>query len=170
MVTDADLLYDTLRRVNIDFLIAGEKASEFLADNLKAKVAVLNNALNKDDSKTAYSSREEHPDWFQGLETNCATKVSPLLLFLNTCSSPRISAKRFYRREKIWFACKIKRNIREIKNRMKNFWKKSKFIFLNYFKFVYNLKFYLILNENKFINLFIIHEFKFVNNINKNNY
>ena len=151
MVTDADLLYDTLRRVNIDFLIAGEKASEFLADNLKAKVAVLNNALNKDDSKTAYSSREEHPDWFQGLETNCATKVSPLLLFLNTCSS----AKRIYRREKIWFACKIKRNIREIKNRMKNFWKKSKFIFLNYFKFVYNLKFYLILNENKFINLFL---------------
>lgn len=78
LVTDADLLYDTLRRVNIDFLIAGEKASEFLAENLKAKVAVLNNALNKDDSKTAFSSRDEHPDWFQGLETNCATKVNPL--------------------------------------------------------------------------------------------
>lgn len=82
LVTDADLLYDTLRRVNIDFLIAGEKASEFLAENLKAKVAVLNNALNKDDSKTAFSSRDEHPDWFQGLETNCATKVSPLPLLL----------------------------------------------------------------------------------------
>lgn len=78
VLSDADLLYDTLRRVNIDFLIAGEKASEFLADNLKAKVAVLNNALNKDDSKTAYSSREEHPDWFQGLETNCATKEAYL--------------------------------------------------------------------------------------------
>lgn len=104
MVTDADLLYDTLRRVNIDFLIAGEKASEFLAENLKAKVAVLNNALNKDDSKTAFSSRDEHPDWFQGLETNCATKVSPLpflFFFLNTCSSsPRILAKRIYMRKR----------------------------------------------------------------------
>lgn len=75
-LADADLLYDTLRRVNIDFLIAGEKASEFLTENLKAKVAVLNNALNKDDSKTAFSSRDEHPEWFHGLETNCATKVS----------------------------------------------------------------------------------------------
>lgn len=104
LVTDADLLYDTLRRVNIDFLIAGEKASEFLAENLKAKVAVLNNALNKDDSKTAFSSRDEHPDWFQGLETNCATKVSPLpflFFFLNTCSSsPRILAKRIYMRKR----------------------------------------------------------------------
>ncbi|XP_043786648.1 DNA fragmentation factor subunit beta [Apis laboriosa] len=78
VLSDADLLYDTLRRVNIDFLIAGEKASEFLAENLKAKVAVLNNALNKDDSKTAFSSRDEHPDWFQGLETNCATKEAYL--------------------------------------------------------------------------------------------
>lgn len=76
LFADADLLYDTLRRVNIDFLIAGEKASEFLTENLKAKVAVLNNALNKDDSKTAFSSRDEHPEWFHGLETNCATKVS----------------------------------------------------------------------------------------------
>ncbi|KOX78649.1 hypothetical protein WN51_07510 [Melipona quadrifasciata] len=78
VLTDADLLYDTLRRVNIDFLIAGEKASEFLTENLKAKVAVLNNALNKDDSKTAFSSRDEHPEWFHGLETNCATKEAYL--------------------------------------------------------------------------------------------
>ncbi|KAK9303431.1 hypothetical protein QLX08_004912 [Tetragonisca angustula] len=78
VLTDADLLYDTLRRVNIDFLIAGEKASEFLTENLKAKVAVLNNALNKDDSKTAFSGRDEHPEWFYGLETNCATKEAYL--------------------------------------------------------------------------------------------
>lgn len=93
MVTDADLLYDTLRRVNIDFLIAGEKASEFLAENLKAKVAVLNTALNKDDSKTAFSSRDEHPDWFQGLETNCATKVSPLR-FLSSTNIGELTRKR----------------------------------------------------------------------------
>lgn len=78
LLTDADLLYDILRRVNIDFLIAGEKASEFLTENFKAKVAVLYNALNKDDSKTAFSSRDEHPEWFHGLETNCTSKVSSL--------------------------------------------------------------------------------------------
>nr|XP_003700517.1 PREDICTED: DNA fragmentation factor subunit beta [Megachile rotundata] len=74
VLTDADLLYDTLRRVNIDFLTAADKASKFLTEHLKTKVAILNNALNKDDSKTAFSSREEHPEWFRGLETNCTTK------------------------------------------------------------------------------------------------
>ncbi|OAD53042.1 hypothetical protein WN48_10844 [Eufriesea mexicana] len=78
VLSDADLLYNTLRRVNIDILIAGEKASEFLTENLKAKVAVLNNVLNKDDSKTMYSSRDEHPEWFRGLETNCTTKEAYL--------------------------------------------------------------------------------------------
>ncbi|XP_050485604.1 DNA fragmentation factor subunit beta isoform X1 [Bombus huntii] len=78
VLTDADLLYDILRRVNIDFLIAGEKASEFLTENFKAKVAVLYNALNKDDSKTAFSSRGEHPEWFHGLETNCTSKEAYL--------------------------------------------------------------------------------------------
>ncbi|XP_017883726.1 DNA fragmentation factor subunit beta [Ceratina calcarata] len=78
VLSDADLLYDTLRRVNIDFLAAGEKASEFLTENLKAKVAVLNNTLNKDDTKTRLSSRDEHPEWFRGLETNCATKEAYL--------------------------------------------------------------------------------------------
>ncbi|KOC68920.1 DNA fragmentation factor subunit beta, partial [Habropoda laboriosa] len=74
ILSDADLFYDTLRRVNIDFLTAGDKASEFLTENLKAKVAVLNNALNKDDSKTVLSDRDEHPEWFRGLDTNYTTK------------------------------------------------------------------------------------------------
>ena len=73
--TDADLLYDTLRRVNIDFLTVGDKAAKFLTENLKRKVAVLNNVLNNDDSKTSYSSRKDHPEWFSGLETNVTTKV-----------------------------------------------------------------------------------------------
>ncbi|KAG7203878.1 hypothetical protein KM043_013239 [Ampulex compressa] len=72
--SDADLLYDTLRRVNIDFLTAGDKVSQFLTEKLKTKVAILNKALNKDDSKTACSTREEHPEWFRGLETNYTTK------------------------------------------------------------------------------------------------
>ncbi|XP_043249895.1 DNA fragmentation factor subunit beta [Colletes gigas] len=74
VLSDADLLYDTLRRVNIDFLTAGDKASEFLTENLKAKVAVLNNVLNNDDSKTTLTARDEHPEWFHGLETNYTTK------------------------------------------------------------------------------------------------
>ncbi|CAL7952337.1 unnamed protein product [Xylocopa violacea] len=78
VLSDADRLYDTLRHVNIDFLTAGEKAAEFLTEKLRTKVAVLNSALNKDDSKTTLSSRDEHPEWFRGLETNCATKEAYL--------------------------------------------------------------------------------------------
>ncbi|XP_076642504.1 DNA fragmentation factor-related protein 4 [Halictus rubicundus] len=74
VLSDADLLYDTLRRVNIDFLTAGDKASEFLTENLKAKVAILNSKLNKDDSKTTFTNRDDHPEWFRGLETNYTTK------------------------------------------------------------------------------------------------
>lgn len=74
--TDADILYDALRRVNIDFLIAGDRVTQFLTENLKAKVALLNKVLNKNDSKTALSTREEHPEWFENLETNCMSKVS----------------------------------------------------------------------------------------------
>lgn len=65
-----------MRRVNIDFLTAGDRVAQFLTENLKAKVAVLNSALNNDDTKTALSARNEHPEWFQDLETNCTSKVS----------------------------------------------------------------------------------------------
>ncbi|XP_043682461.1 DNA fragmentation factor subunit beta [Vespula pensylvanica] len=74
VLSDADLLYETLRRVNIEYITAGDKVSQFLTENLKNKIAVLNNALNKDDSKTAFSLREEHPEWFRGLETNYTSK------------------------------------------------------------------------------------------------
>lgn len=73
---DADILYDALRRVNIDFLVAGDRVAQFLTENLKAKVAVLNSVLNKDDSKAALSTKDEHPEWFADLETNYVTKVS----------------------------------------------------------------------------------------------
>ncbi|GAB1862104.1 DNAation factor subunit beta [Camponotus japonicus] len=74
VLSDADIFYDALRRVNIDFLTAGDKVTQFLTENLKAKVALLNKVLNKDDSKTALSTRDEHPEWFKDLETNCTTK------------------------------------------------------------------------------------------------
>ncbi|XP_044017722.1 DNA fragmentation factor subunit beta isoform X2 [Aphidius gifuensis] len=71
---DADLLYETLRRVNIDYLTAGDQATKFVTENLKKKVAVLHNLLNLDDSKTQLSHRDDHPEWFRGLETNVTTK------------------------------------------------------------------------------------------------
>ncbi|XP_071581486.1 DNA fragmentation factor subunit beta isoform X1 [Temnothorax nylanderi] len=74
VLSDADILYDALRRVNIDFLTAGDRVTQFLTDNLKAKVALLNRVLNKDDSKTALSTRQEHPEWFENLETNYMSK------------------------------------------------------------------------------------------------
>ncbi|XP_012221685.1 DNA fragmentation factor subunit beta isoform X2 [Linepithema humile] len=74
VLSDADILYDALRRVNIDFLITGGRVAQFLTENLKVKVALLNRTLNKDDSKTALSTKDEHPEWFEDLETNYATK------------------------------------------------------------------------------------------------
>ncbi|XP_011877660.1 PREDICTED: DNA fragmentation factor subunit beta [Vollenhovia emeryi] len=74
VLSDADILYDALRRVNIDFLTAGGRVTQFLTENLKAKVALLNKVLNKDESKTALSTKEQHPEWFENLETNCMTK------------------------------------------------------------------------------------------------
>ncbi|XP_070522938.1 DNA fragmentation factor subunit beta isoform X2 [Cardiocondyla obscurior] len=74
VLSDADILYDALRRVNIDFLIAGNRVTQFLTENLKAKVASLNRVLNKDNTKTILSRKEDHPEWFENLETNCMTK------------------------------------------------------------------------------------------------
>lgn len=74
ILSDADILYDALRCVNIDFLTAGNRVTQFLTENLKAKVALLNRMLNKDDSKTVLSTREEHPEWFEDLETNYMAK------------------------------------------------------------------------------------------------
>ncbi|XP_034946067.1 DNA fragmentation factor subunit beta isoform X2 [Chelonus insularis] len=74
LLSDADLLYETLKQVNIDYLTAGEQASKFLSDNLKRKIAILHSVLNRDDSKTTLSRREDHPEWFRGLETNITTK------------------------------------------------------------------------------------------------
>ncbi|KYQ57238.1 hypothetical protein ALC60_03759 [Trachymyrmex zeteki] len=74
VLSDADILYEALRRVNIDFLTAGNRVTQFLTENLKGKVALLNKVLNKDDSKIVLSTREEHPEWFENLETNCMTK------------------------------------------------------------------------------------------------
>ncbi|XP_015521455.2 DNA fragmentation factor subunit beta [Neodiprion lecontei] len=73
-LSDADILYNTLRQVNLEFITTGDAISRFLTENLKSKIAVLNKALNKNDEKTRLSSREDHPDWFKNLETTATTK------------------------------------------------------------------------------------------------
>lgn len=52
--------------------------AQFLTENLKVKVALLNRRLNKDESKTELSTKDEHPEWFEDLETNYTTKVSSI--------------------------------------------------------------------------------------------
>ncbi|XP_057332473.1 DNA fragmentation factor subunit beta [Microplitis mediator] len=74
LLSDADLLYETLKKVNIDYLTVADEASKFLSDNLKKKVAMLNSILNSDNSKTIFSRREDHPEWFEGSESNVVTK------------------------------------------------------------------------------------------------
>lgn len=75
LIADADLLYETLKKVNMDYLTVADEASKFLSDNLKKKVAMLNSILNSDNSKTLFSRREDHPEWFEGSESNVVTKV-----------------------------------------------------------------------------------------------
>lgn len=74
IMTDADLLYETLKRVNIDYLMTGDEITKFLSENLKAKISILNSILNSDDSKTHFSSRIDHGDWFRGLDTTYTSK------------------------------------------------------------------------------------------------
>ncbi|XP_054275503.1 DNA fragmentation factor subunit beta-like [Macrosteles quadrilineatus] len=76
-LTGADLIYNTLRYVNIDFLRAGEKVREFFDENIKEKVRVLAEVLSdkkSTDCKTFFSRKDDDPDWFLGLETNATTK------------------------------------------------------------------------------------------------
>lgn len=64
-----------LKKVNESYLASGQKAEEFITDRLKEKLAVLNKALNNDDSNTMFSYRKDDPAWFEGLETTAQTKV-----------------------------------------------------------------------------------------------
>ncbi|XP_050311124.1 DNA fragmentation factor subunit beta isoform X1 [Anthonomus grandis grandis] len=73
--TDAELLYKTIREVNEEYLSAGEKVQEFFTEKMKTKVFKLAEVLKGIDSdKVALSSREEHPEWFEGLDTRSKSK------------------------------------------------------------------------------------------------
>ncbi|KAJ8668547.1 hypothetical protein QAD02_010210 [Eretmocerus hayati] len=78
ILTDADILYQMLRKANDQLLRDGEKASEYFSGKLKERIEKLNKVLSKDDSKVLSSRREDHPEWFDGLETNAQTKEAYL--------------------------------------------------------------------------------------------
>lgn len=64
---DAEILYQTIREVNEEYLQAGERVRDFFTENMKNKVYTLASLLkNIDNSKTKTSRREEHPEWFEG--------------------------------------------------------------------------------------------------------
>lgn len=67
LILDAEILYKTIREVNDDFLSAGEKIQEFFTEKMKNKVYKLATILkNIENTKTAHSKREDHPEWFDG--------------------------------------------------------------------------------------------------------
>ncbi|KAK4874430.1 hypothetical protein RN001_013790 [Aquatica leii] len=73
--TDAEILYKTIREVNEEYLSAGEKVQEFFTQKMKNKVFKLAEVLKEiDSSKTLCSTKEEHPEWFEGLDTRSKTK------------------------------------------------------------------------------------------------
>ncbi|KAJ8978256.1 hypothetical protein NQ317_012614 [Molorchus minor] len=73
--TDAEILYKTIREVNDEYLTAGEKVQEFFTEKMKNKVFKLAEVLKGiDGEKTRLITRAEHPEWFEGLDTNAKTK------------------------------------------------------------------------------------------------
>lgn len=66
-LTDAEILYKTIRDVNHEYLTAGEKVQEFFSENMKSKVYKLAELLRGiDDDKSKISLKDEHPEWFEG--------------------------------------------------------------------------------------------------------
>lgn len=65
--TDAELLYKTIREVNEEYLLAGEKVQEFFTEKMKNKVFKLVEVLRSiDRDKAKLSNKNEHPEWFEG--------------------------------------------------------------------------------------------------------
>lgn len=74
--TGADILYDALQAVNLDYLRAGEEVKKFFTQNVKEKVMNLAKLLNKasQTDKVHLSRKVDDPDWFEGIESRSATK------------------------------------------------------------------------------------------------
>nr|CAD7392670.1 unnamed protein product [Timema cristinae] len=76
-LTGADILYNALQAVNLDFLQTGEQVKEFFSTDLKNKVrqlAQLISGSGRDERTTLLSSISQDPLWFQGLDTRAKSK------------------------------------------------------------------------------------------------
>nr|CAD7427790.1 unnamed protein product [Timema monikensis] len=72
-LTGADILYNALQAVNLDFLQTGEQVKEFFSTDLKNKVrqlAQLISGSGRDERTTLLSSISQDPLWFQGHSEN----------------------------------------------------------------------------------------------------
>ena len=66
-LTDAEMLYKTIREVNDEYLTAGEKVQEFFTEKMKSKVFKLAEVLRGiDGDKAKHSLKCDHPEWFEG--------------------------------------------------------------------------------------------------------
>jgi hypothetical protein len=73
--TGADILYNALQAVNLDYLRAGNEAWKFFTHNIKEKVMNLAKLINKHETHNVQlSSKEDDPDWFVGIDSRSATK------------------------------------------------------------------------------------------------
>lgn len=74
--TDAEILYRTIREVNIDFLKTGEMVQEFFTEQMKNKVYKLAEVLKsiEDEDRAHLSFKKEDPQWFEGVDSRSKTK------------------------------------------------------------------------------------------------
>lgn len=93
VITGSDIIYNALKAINVEYLRAGESIKQFFDENLKEKLKALSDGLKefeesgKIEDKTLASKRKDHPQWFEGLETNSNTKED----FLKRRCKDRIS-------------------------------------------------------------------------------
>nr|CAD7570019.1 unnamed protein product [Timema californicum] len=76
-LSGADILYNALQAVNLDFLHTGEQVKEFFSTDLKNKVRQLAQLISdsgRDERTTLLSSISQDPLWFQGLDTRSKSK------------------------------------------------------------------------------------------------
>ncbi|XP_063235539.1 DNA fragmentation factor subunit beta isoform X2 [Bacillus rossius redtenbacheri] len=75
-LTGAEILYNALRAVNLDFLQAGQEVNQFFSTNLKHKVRQLAHLVGDadGDDRVLLSTKTEDPVWFQGLDTRASSK------------------------------------------------------------------------------------------------
>nr|CAD7459852.1 unnamed protein product [Timema tahoe] len=76
-LSGADILYNALKAVNLDFLQTGEQVKDFFSTDLKNKVRQLAQLISdsgRDERITLLSSISQDPLWFQGLDTRAKSK------------------------------------------------------------------------------------------------